>query len=173
MKWLVIMAFLIVIVVSIWIFLFYRVFLNRRPNDIADQKRILLLYKTNHADLLSACKKLMQNKIDGLLDENLWEKDEFQIRINNPFDDVTIPKEILALDPAFIMIFNDNRVLIELVANYFSVSVQAFPEPIKNGGDKKLLDELWYSDIGYEKFGNFDKYLKDLKSRDDIPAEKN
>ena len=81
MKWLVIMAFLIVIVVSIWIFLFYRVFLNRRPNDIADQKRILLLYKTNHADLLSACKKLMQNKIDGLLDENLWEKDNFRLEL--------------------------------------------------------------------------------------------
>lgn len=63
MKWLVIMAFLIVIVVSIWIFLFYRAFLNRRPNDIADQKRILVLYKTNHADLLSACKKLMQKKM--------------------------------------------------------------------------------------------------------------
>jgi hypothetical protein len=58
-----------------------------------------------------------------------------------------------------------SRVLIELVSGFYSVAVQTYPVGVEGGGDKELLNGLWYWDIGYEKMKHFDKYLEDLKSK--------
>ena len=134
----------------------------------ADKKRVQLLYETDHEALLQGCRSLMEQKQNNSLNMNYWIFQSHNpdiLRINENFREAELPEAIVNLEPVFIKIYDDNRVLIELVANFYSVAVQAYPVGVEGGGDKELLNGLWYWDIGYEKMKHFDKYLEDLKSK--------
>ena len=129
----------------------------------ADEKRVRLLYETDHEALLKACRSLMAQKDSNSLNMDYWHVEDGEIyRIYDHFREAGLPEVIVKLDPVFIYIYKDDRVLIECVAAFYSVSVQAYPIGVTGGGDKMLLEGLWYWDIGYEKHKDFDKYLERL-----------
>jgi hypothetical protein len=164
----------IIVTVSIVIFCLYCLWIWRAVVDLssitadANKKRVQLLYETDHEALLQGCRSLMEQKRDNSLNMNYWFFDspsDGGLRINGNFREADLPEVIVNLNPTFIVIFEDDRVLIELVASFHSVLVQAYPVGVEGDGDTKLLNGLWYWDIGYEKMKNFDKYLEDLKSK--------
>lgn len=126
----------------------------------ANEKKIVLLYKTDHKVLLHACRELYKEGYRG----------EFNLDENIHPDVKKFPEIILALDPAQVLI-DDDRVNIGMMRGIGGFGVFVYPknfiEPFKgyNIGDKKLLDDLWYYDTGYkpgyEK--EYEKYLQSLK----------
>jgi len=133
-----------------------------------DEKRVQLLYETDHEALLQACRSLMEQKRNNSLNMNHWfieQRFAKALRINGNFHAAGISETIVDLEPVFIKIYEDDRVLIELVSDFYSVAVQAYPDDVEGGGNKKLLDGLWYWDVGYEKISDFDEYLKRLKPK--------
>ncbi|MFA7485540.1 MAG: hypothetical protein WCZ89_05905 [Phycisphaerae bacterium] len=136
-------------------------------NLSADEKRVQLLYKTDHEALLQACRLLMEQKHSNSLNMDYWQiKRENIFGINDNFREAGISEIIVNLNPAFIYIYEDDRVLIECVASFYSVCVVAYPVGVTGGGHKMLRDGLWYWDVGYEKkWKDFDKYLECLNPK--------
>ena len=128
----------------------------------ATKKKVLLLYKTDHKVLLHACRELYKEGYRG----------EFNLDENIHPDVKKFPEIILALDPVQVLI-DDDRVNIGMMRGIVAFGVIAYPEhfiePFKgyNIGDKKLLDGLWYYDIGYKPGyeREYEKYLQSLKPK--------
>ncbi|MCK5269345.1 MAG: hypothetical protein KAJ46_01115 [Sedimentisphaerales bacterium] len=131
------------------------------PRELAeiDQRRILILYHTDHNALLKKCRKLMEEiKLDDIVTKPLDAPDPQLKKFKH------YRKKILNLNPTFVYVY-PNMVNIEMCVTSFSVSISAFPENVEGWGDKKLLNGLWYNDKGYSMVSNFEKYLQSLKPK--------
>lgn len=104
-----------------------------------------LLYHTDHQTLLTACRTLMKEGYIG----------KYKIKWPDKHPDVDkLPKEILALKPSYIDVWEDGRVCIEMWGGMSHYGVWAYAEDFNEPyegfyyGNKKLIDSLWfYSDF--------------------------
>lgn len=128
------------------------------------ERRIMLLYKTDHITLLNVCRKLIKEKREGG-----WSEERYDIRFK-PHPEVSkLPQLILRLKPTWVFI-NNERVMIEMFGGLDHFGFHAFSEGFleedqKEYGDKKLLDGLWYYDDGYRKVANYDQYIESIKPK--------
>ncbi|UCF14683.1 MAG: hypothetical protein JSW59_14815 [Phycisphaerales bacterium] len=104
-----------------------------------------VLHRTDHESLLNACRSIMKDEYIGRYDLTGSDK--------HPDAD-KLPKEILALKPPRVVVFDDGRVIIVMLGGMSHWGVVAYAEDFKESyvdyvrGNKKLIDGLWfYSDF--------------------------
>jgi len=133
------------------------VYLSARLYIILDvkkgkQREVRLLCETDHQALLEACRELSRRVTKGDLKPR-----QYNVRLNPHPEASRFPQAILDLEPTYVIIEPDGRVMIELHGGFLHYGVIAYPEnyeePILNFkyGDKKLIDGLWYYDEDYER----------------------
>jgi hypothetical protein len=135
-----------------------------------DSQRIQLLYRTDHAALLAACRTVMTNRNsyrhngDGFID----------------LKDPAVPAAIVALRPRSVAV-SDDWVSMGLNGSIESLVVVAYSEQWEsshtNGasGNLRLIPGLWFTDEGFSYRDNDRaEYIKELKAKkpDDAPAPK-
>jgi len=128
----------------------------------AKEGRIRLLYRTDHATLLDACRKIIKDKREGK-----WPEGRYNVSFRPHPDAAKLPETILKLKPTWLWI-NNERVMIEMFGGLDHFGVYAFSKGFseadqKKYGNKKLLDGLWYYDDGYRKATNYDQYIESLR----------
>lgn len=104
-----------------------------------------LLHHTDHQALLAACRSLMKEGYKG----------KYKIAWPDKHPDAEkFPKEILALKPSYISVYDEGRMVIEMLGGQSHYGVVAYAENFKEPykefkpGNKKLIDGLWfYSDF--------------------------
>lgn len=116
-----------------------------------EQREVRLLCETDHQALLGACRELSKRVTTGNLKPR-----QYNVRIDPHPEAPRFPQPILDLEPTYVIINPDGRVMIELHGGFLHYGVMAYPEDYKEPiinfkyGDKKLIDELWYYDEDYE-----------------------
>ena len=129
----------------------------------AQRIRVRLLYRTDHESLLLACRELSKKKAAGILKSQMY-----NILFDPHSEAAKFPTAILELEPNYVFIDNDGRIMIEMLGGLDHFGVNAYPEDYEKSsdmeklGDKKLLDGLWYYDDGY--LANPDDYDKQIES---------
>ena len=128
----------------------------------ATQQMRLLLYETDHKELLEACRQVMQKAVQGK-----WELREYRVRTKtDPLAD-KLPTAILRLNPTYVFIDKD-LIHIEMLGGMRHFGVIAYAENYKKMnelqeyGDKKLIDGLWYYDDGYQEIKNYEQVIEAL-----------
>ena len=115
------------------------------------QREVRLLCETDHQTLLEACRELSRRITTGDL-----KPQQYNIRLNPHPEASRFPQPILDLEPTYVIINPDGRMMIELHGGFLHYGVWAYPEDYKEPGinfkygDKKLLDGLWYYNEDYE-----------------------
>ena len=100
-----------------------------------------LLHRTDHESLLVACRSIMKPEFVGTYLLTWPDK--------HPDAD-KLPKEILALKPQGVTVYDDGRVLITVMGGMSHWGVVAYSEDFKEPyeghirGNKKLIDGLWF-----------------------------
>jgi hypothetical protein len=118
----------------------------------ARQRRMRLLCEIDHRGLLDACREISKQFVKGDL-----KKSTYRIRKNADLETVKFPQVVLDLEPTHISIYEDGRVMVEMLGGMHHLGVYAYPEdyeykePLSDYGDKKLIDGLWYYDDGYHE----------------------
>jgi hypothetical protein len=138
-----------------------------------DSKRIQLLYRTDYAALLAACRSVMTNR-------NSLRHWEHNGTVFIDLKDPGVPAAMVALRPLSVAV-GDDWVSMGLNGNIESLVVVAYSEQTAgshtNGasGDLQLIPGLWFTDEGFSYRDN-DRagYLKKLRAMkpDDAPAPK-
>ncbi len=133
----------------------------------AQRIRIRLLYRTNHESLLLACRELSKKKAVGILKSRMY-----NVLFDPHPEAAKFPGAILELEPNYVFIDNDGRIMIEMLGGLDHFGVNAYPEDYKKSsdveklGDKKLLDGLWYYDDGYLAHPeDYDKQIESLRPK--------
>ena len=159
----------IVVIAFIFGYVFFVIKLIERtfqgiPKDYTQQRRILLLYHTDHEALLKAGREILKN----------GPKDPMNYRYYGPMHidgfpvprGVRIPKVIRKLRPhASLINFNGYVVLqMKVGTEYFGVKI--YPEGFKvpgrryfSYGNRELLPGLWYYDYGYRYDPEYNKKI--------------
>ena len=115
------------------------------------QREERLLSETDHQTLLEACRELSRRVTTGDLEPR-----QYNVRLKRHPEASRFPQAILDLEPTYVIITTDGRVMIELHGGFLHYGVMAYPEDYKEPfinfkyGDKKLIDGLWYYDEDYE-----------------------
>ncbi|MGB2864639.1 MAG: hypothetical protein WBC05_15035 [Sedimentisphaerales bacterium] len=158
------------------------VFLYSRPGKffrfiIADAKKerqrtIRLLSETDHQTLLEACRKLSREIDQG----NQLPRYRYFVR-HEPSPEITqFPKVILDLEPMFVDIWTDGRVVVGMSGGIHHYGVRAYPENYNKPnddfefGDKKIIDGLWYYEDEYNP--KYDKWVESLLEKGKTKKEK-
>jgi len=126
----------------------------------ANERRSILLYKTDHAALLDGCRKLIKESREGK-----WPEECYYVSFKPQPDSAKLPEIILKLNPTWVSIGNE-RVMIEMHGGLDHFGVRAFSDEFpeqKQYGNKKLMDGLWYYDDSYRKATNPEQYLESLR----------
>jgi hypothetical protein len=124
----------------------------REVEKDARQRRMRLLCEIDHRALLDACREISKQFVKGDL-----KKSTYRIRKNADLETVKFPQVVLDLEPTHISIYEDGRVMVEMLGGLHHLGVYAYPEdykykePLSDYGDKKLIDGLWYYDDGYHE----------------------
>ena len=125
------------------------------------QGHVRLLCKTDHKDLLDACRELSRRVATEDLKDG-----KYYVR-SDPHPEVAgFPKPILDLGPNCVFIDCNGRVMLEMMGGLNHFGVSAYSEDYKKPpfvgfklGDKKLIDGLWYYDEGYEGNPRYQKKI--------------
>jgi len=133
----------------------------------AQRIRIRLLYRTDHESLLVACRELSKKKADGVLESRMY-----NVLFDPHPESSKFPAAILELEPNYVFIDNDGRIMVEMLGGLDHFGINAYPEDYKKSsdaeklGDKKLLDGLWYYDDGYLAHpDDYDKQIESLRPK--------
>lgn len=128
------------------------------------QRQVRLLCDTDHQALLKACRELSRRASTGDLKTG-----HYRVRLNPHSEALHFPQPILDLEPSYVEIDSNGRVMVELYGAFDNFGVFAYPEdyraPLSNFhyGDKKLIDGLWYYDSDYsEKNPKYQKKIDAL-----------
>jgi len=151
-----------------WKPLFVYLWTTITVRDVSDAKNrlVILLYKTDHYELLRACRELASKYKLGDLesrryDVGWWEGDP-KAR--------SFPEAILAIHPSYIEIYETGRIRVEMVGGYVHFGVVAYPEGYQKAGyeqlgNKELIPGLWYYDDGYHEDPNYEQIIQSLKPK--------
>jgi hypothetical protein len=126
----------------------------------ANERRLILLYRTDHATLLDECRKLIKESREGK-----WPEECYYVSFKPQPDSAKLPEIILNLNPTWVSIGNE-RVMIEMHGGLDHFGVRYFSKrfsEVEQYGNKKLLDGLWYYDDGYRKVTNYDQHIESLR----------
>jgi len=135
-----------------------RIFLNYAI-DQAQQRRVLLLCKTDHQALLKAGREILSQLPEDYL--NTASK-----RVaGNRFvpEGVGIPQAIQDIRPHTVLIDYDGYLTIEMHGGMDHFGVNIYPDDFRKPrlsfryGDRELLPGLWYYDEGYVHNPEYDK----------------
>ncbi len=132
----------------------------------AQQRRILLLYHTDHEALLKAGRQVLSQ----------GPKDPMNYQYYGPIylggfpvpRGVRIPKVIRDLRTYATLINFDGYLFLEMHGGVTGFGVRIYPEGFKeprryfNYGDRKLLPGLWYYDYGYRHNPQYDKKIDEI-----------
>ncbi len=144
---------------------FSRTFKSRGMN-LAQQRRILLLYHTDHQALLKAGRQILSQ----------GPKDPMNYRYYGPMHidgfpvprRVRIPKVIRKLRPHAILINFNGYVVLQMQGGIADFGVRIYPEGFKEPhryfiyGDRELLPGLWYYDENYNYYTEYDKIVDEI-----------
>lgn len=125
----------------------------------AQARRVDLLYRTDHATLLKACRKILSEETKG----------KYNVVIDRHPRVSGFPDAILRLKPTYVRIYDCNYVRVELFGGMSHFGVLAYPvdfiPPFEtfDYGDKELVEGLWYYDDGYREDPNFEDYIQSLR----------
>lgn len=141
----------------------------------AERSRVQLLCKTDHQDLLKACRDLSRQVAEGDLSPG-----DYGIRDGRRSREISsFPKQILNLRPNCVYIDKDGRVVLTFAYGRLGrFGVQAYPKDYENykesiikftyGGHRELIPGLWYYDDGYVDNPEYDKKIEALLQKKEI-----
>jgi len=127
------------------------------------QRKMRLLSETNHQALLEACRELSRRVSAGDLEPN-----DYSVRYKPHPETSRFPQQILDIEPTYVIINPDGRMMIELHGGFLHYGVWAYTEDYKapskgfEYGDKELIPRLWYYDDGYRDNPEYDKKIDAL-----------
>lgn len=127
------------------------------------QREVHLLCETDYQTLLRACRELSRRVTTGDL-----KPQQYNIRRDPHPEASRFPQPILDLEPTYVIINPDGRMMIELHGGFLHYGVIAYPEDYKEPGinskygDKKLIDGLWYYNEDYEESPKYQKKIDKL-----------
>ena len=125
------------------------------------QRRILILYKTDHESLLLACRQLLAERRAGQWPNDTYYLDKRMQQYDSESE--KLPQVILQLRPSYIY-FDDNSVMVEMLGGFVHLGVIARAEGINEPkGDKQLIAGLDYYDDAYQEKKNCDQYIESLR----------
>jgi len=129
----------------------------------AQQRRILLLCKTDHKALLKAGREILSHEsVKKRLRDRHGVSGDFHIP-----REMQIPQAILVLQPRTVLISYDGYLIIEMHGGMDHFGVRIYPKgvnephPLFHGG-RKLLEGLVYYDEGYSFNPEYDKVIDEL-----------
>lgn len=125
--------------------------------------RVRLLYETDHQALLDACQELSKRVAAGELKPGEYD----WIGKRPPREALTFPQTILDLKPRLVIVRDRGEVTILMVGHPDYVGVRTWgPEKDSLYAGKKLLDGLWYCDLGYVRHPqDWDDRLEKLRPK--------
>jgi len=125
----------------------------------AKGRQVVLLYKTDHQDLLRACRELSARCKAGDLKPG-----QYNVLWNPAPEAKSFPKAILAIPPSHVIIDKDGWVMVAIIGGMAHCGVVVYPEGNQKGlGDKELVPGLWYYDDGYHEVPDYEKHIQSLK----------
>jgi len=118
------------------------------------QRQARLLCETDHQVLLEACREISRMVARGDL-----KKSQYKVRKNPDPEISRFPQVILDLEPTYVFLDDDGRVMLEMYGGLYYYGVKAYPEDYKKPssaeyGDKELIPGLWYYEDDYERNQN-------------------
>lgn len=124
-------ALLIIALFAIGVFFYYVIrpaIWAYRLKGVIQQRKNLILEETNHKELLTACRNIMENHTDYL-----------------EYDDPNWPLVIKQLKPSYVRVV-ENELHIEMGGGHFSFGVTMCEDEVAwpYYEHMKLLDDLWY-----------------------------
>jgi hypothetical protein len=137
-----------------------------RDLDKMEARRPALLYKTDHRELLGACRELSRQVATGRLKPG-----SYQLNISKPDPHTRqFPQLILDLHPLHVEV-KENGLVNIVMSPVVMYGVVAYPEDIENIPTKafkyrdgswgiELIENLWYYD---EDFQNHPEHIKDVE----------
>lgn len=134
-----------------------------REGKKTKERYVRLLCDTDYQALLEGCRELSRMRIAGEL-----KKSEYMVRNNPEAEKLRFPRVILGLEPTYVDIDSEGRVIVELGGGLHHFGVYGYPDgyekPIFNFkyGDKRLIDGLWYYEDGYEGNAEHQKRIEAL-----------
>jgi len=151
-----------VVLFYIGMYVYMTKFFFPKWHEEGNERRLILLCKTDHAALLDGCRKLIKENREGK-----WQEGRYVVRFRPHPDSAKLPETILKLSPTWVWISNE-RVRIEMFGGLDHFGVHYFCEGFseaeqKKWGNKKLLDGLWYYDDGYRKATNYEQFIESLR----------
>lgn len=127
-------------------------------------KKVVLLYKSNHDEILRACQELHGRYQRGDLKPRFY-----RVAFHGDPEVKSFPKAILALRPASVRIDKTGSVTITVGGGMSHFGVIVFPEghekTMNELGDKELIPSLWYFDVGYRENPKFEQIIQSLKPK--------
>ena len=144
-----------------------RIALDARKSN---HERVQLLYQTDHAALLTACREVITNRQVYSPDRTRLKPDNSNMFLIDPHDP-RIPAVIVTLEPSYILA-TDSNVVIELHGAFDHYGVNAFTEDTACNRTNhfpnpfKLTPGLWYYDDGLARDPDaWKRKLKRMKPR--------
>jgi len=118
------------------------------PPD-TDILRVRLLYESDHAALLEACRDLGRRAIAGELKAGMY-------KVKGSADAVVqaFPRRILELEPVYVVVGEEGEITVAMIGGLDHIGVYGYPEGYSRSacaarGDRELIGGLWYYDDGY------------------------
>jgi len=134
-----------------------------REGKKTKERHVRLLCDTDYQALLEGCRELSRMRSAGEL-----KKSEYMVRNNPEAETLRFPRVILGLEPTYVDIDSEGRVIVELCGGLHHFGVYGYPDgyekPIFNFkyGDRKLIDGLWYYEDDYKGNPELQKRIEAL-----------
>jgi len=135
------------------------------PPD-TDALRVRLLYKTDHAALLDACRDLSRRPAAGELKPRTY---HFRSTVDP--ETATFGSPILELEPVYVDVDESGMIMVAMIGGLDHIGVYAYPESFSRQtcavrGDRELIPGLWYYDDGYAaRPQDWDKHIEKLRQK--------
>jgi hypothetical protein len=134
-----------------------------REGKKTKERHTHLLCDTDYQVLLEGCRELSRMVTTGEL-----KKCEYMVRNNPEAETLGFPRVILDLEPTYVHIDSEGRVIVELGGGLHHFGVYGYPvdykKPLTNFkyGNRKLVDGLWYYEDDYEGNPQLQKKIETL-----------
>jgi len=176
---LIIAAGLTIVIAGSFIFLYLtdfgtgvRYFL--REGKKTKERYVRLFCDTDYWALLEGCRELSRKVTTGEL-----KKCEYMVRNNPEAETLGFPRVILGLEPTYVHIDSEGRVIVELGGGLHHFGVYGYPSDYKKPllnfkyGNRKLVDGLWYYEDDYEGNPELQKRIEALIEKGKARQRKN